>query len=66
MSSKELANQFRESMIFEYQLSDLDVIRMFSNGIKGLILEQCIDCSDNRNGFLKIIEVVSNKPEIVK
>jgi hypothetical protein len=66
MSSKELANQFRESMIFEYQLSDLDVIRMFSNGIKGITLEQCIDSSDNRNGFLKIIEVVSDKPEMTR
>jgi hypothetical protein len=61
MSAKELANQFRESITFEYQLSDLDVIRMFSKGIKGIPLEEIIDRSSNRNGFLKIIDTLSDE-----
>ncbi len=61
MSAKELANQFRESITFEYQLSDLDVIRMFSKGIKGIPLEESIDRSSSRNDFLKIIDLLQEE-----
>ena len=61
MSAKELANQFRESITFEYQLTDQDVIRMFSKGIKGITLEESVDRSINRNDFLKIIDLLSDE-----
>ena len=59
MTVKELANQFRESMNLEHQLNDLEVIRMFSKGIKGPLLEECIDRSSNRNTFLMAIDLIS-------